>query len=284
MPRESSAAAERRRELARAYAEKYGSVMAPPSARRPIVPSEEIAAAVARVGEDATQAVGPDCLLNTRESVMYLGVGSTTFSKWIKRHGLPVAVGKRAPGAKCFYRVADLEAMRQRAEQARAGAPEPAPAPTPQPKPTVRTTKMPRITEQTVEAHARLDKLVHLIREGMPVHEASVEAGYAKSSTARATATRLNRTDALAVLPDGRIAENSHIADRKRQKTKKRLDKLAMLLRQGVPAEEAATQLGWTGIHPAKAIARNHGRTDVLDLIPDRRYPERRSESMGRAA
>ncbi|MGX5360058.1 hypothetical protein [Kocuria sp. KH4] len=258
--------------------------MAPPSARRPIVPSEEIAAAVARVGEDATQAVGPDCLLNTRESVMYLGVGSTTFSKWIKRHGLPVAVGKRAPGAKCFYRVADLEAMRQRAERARAGAPEPAPAPTPQSKPTVRTTKMPRITEQTVEAHARLDKLVRLIREGMPVHEASIEAGYAKSSTARATATRLNRTDALAVLPDGRIAENSHIAERKRARTKKRLDKFAALLRQGVPADEAAVRMGWSGIHPIKATARLHGRDDVLALIPDRRKPQPASKAVERAA
>jgi hypothetical protein len=145
-------------------------------------------------------------------------------------------------------------------------------------------TKMPRITDQTIEAHARLDRLVRLVREGKPVHEASVEAGYAKSSTARATATRLNRTDALAVLPDGRISENSRIAARKRAKTKQRLDKLAALLRQGIPADKAAIQAGWSGIHSAKQTAKNHGRIDVLDLVPDRRYPQPGSEPLDRAA
>lgn len=288
MPRESTEALARRRMLAAAYARKNGMDMVPPSARRPIVTAEEIAANVARVGEDATPESGIDTgrLLNSRASAQYLGVGRTTFRNWVKDHGLPVAVGVRAKGQQSFYRVTDLEDLRARAEEAMLAAL--APSPTQMVKTSESTA--PRVHPKVAARDRRLAQLEAALAEGLSVDAAAGRASYSSVQTALQAATRAGRTELAEQLrrkpstgkpPAGKLSTEERAQrmaagraasiETRKQKALDRVATLERALRAGTTPEDAATAAGYVSIIQARKACTTAGRPEVLELLPDRR-------------
>lgn len=190
-PRRASTA-EERRQLAEAYAAKFGTTMAPRS-RRPIVTSAEILADVdnGAAAHPSTEVVGQDA------AAAYLGVERRLLKKWAQLHDLPFERRGGGRSAAVVYRSGDLDALLaavRETEKQTAGQ-----------RARVEKPKTRMTTEEYAQARrektrARLEVIVQALDEGKSPQEAAAAGGYKDTATARTSAARAGREDIRARL------------------------------------------------------------------------------------
>lgn len=229
--------------FAEAYAMKHGRLMAPPT-RRGIVPAEEISAAVDAVGGETLVVPEDGQLLTSDQAATYLGVSLSTFSKWKKLYGCPIAArtdtGLNRSGV-MLYRVEDLEELMATAEQAR-------------------SEKARASAEYAMDARAgavstRLDDLHRLLVEGMSREDAVKVAGYSSVPSARAAASGAGRDDVRAMLRTQFKPSRAEVEER--------ISTLEELLANGDALGDAWRRVGWTARADAERSLDRHGRHDL---------------------
>lgn len=179
-PVPASEVAQRRREMAQAYAAKFGTVMAPPT-RRGIVTAEEIRADVS-----TGAAANPSAeVVGVHAAAAYMGVGVGTLKRWAQYNDLPHTRAGTGRAAAKVYRVADLDvaraALQERTEEASARP--------------IRRGRATGGRSQQQELADRLDVIESALNEGASPKEAAARAGYSNVATPRQAAQRTGRED-----------------------------------------------------------------------------------------
>ncbi|MGG7653545.1 hypothetical protein [Kocuria rosea] len=246
-PISAAQARAKQKAFAEAYAMKHGRLMAPPT-RRGIVPHDEIAAAVAAVGEDAPPVYDHGQLLTAPQAADYLGIAATTFSKWKKLYGCPVAertVTGLDRGGVALYRMEDVEALRSDAEAAQAAK--------------AREAAAPSVAARAARVSERLEDLHRLLTEGRSREEAARIAGYRSVNSARAAASGAGRADIQALLCTRVKAGPAEVEERIRV--------LEELLTNGDAVGDAWKRAGWTSRSAAERSLHRHDRHDLASWI-----------------
>jgi hypothetical protein len=170
----------RRREMAEAYAAKFGTVMAPRT-RRGIITAEEIRADVSKgaAANPSAEVVG------LHAAAAYVGVAVGTLKRWAQYNELPHTTKDGTATAARVYRAADLDVVRASLQ---------APA-APAARPATSLGKVKRTRSQQQELQDRLDLIEKALNEGASPKEAAARAGYSNVATPRQAAQRTGRED-----------------------------------------------------------------------------------------